>query len=467
MNFKINYNNTPDQTKLDFLNESIMNDPALQARFIAFINSSEKNNRAVINSNEFDNLVNRAQKKYQSIFEEIDTENPDWDNYHPPHSGYIEEWEAYQLATEQEIQDILNNFKEEAINLVLGQKIAELLALGTGVYFACENADIDDPVDSFDTINDELLIYFKMALNDINEKISLSVVPGNVNSAFEPFLSFYDKNQIVGTSFFEYLEPMMLALSEKTTQPQELLAAFDNSNIKRSDVPKLLLLLNKNSGDDSAWLESAEKYYQTNDDIAKQLIDYYLKNDRQKYLECARKLFETNKSYWAEYLQNSITHELDKQLYVDVFYELCTYHQDIKYYKKISAFLSDIQKERLLTEMSTYARFAVEILTVEKRYTEIKDVVTSNMHSYDFVQLVSPIIEIYPEFCFNAIKQQVTKTIASERGRHVYERIVEKMQLAKKIPGFTDQTNELINQLYNHKPNLPALKSEFRIGGLV
>jgi len=50
---------------------------------------------------------------------------------------------------------------------------------------------------------------------------------------------------------------------------------------------------------------------------------------------------------------------------------------------------------------------------------------------------------------------------------YIYEDIVGKLQLAQKIPGFELQTKELILQLYNHKPNLPALKDEFRIGGLV
>lgn len=41
------------------------------------------------------------------------------------------------------------------------------------------------------------------------------------------------------------------------------------------------------------------------------------------------------------------------------------------------------------------------------------------------------------------------------------------LQLAYTIPGFKAETRLLARELYNHKPNLPALKDELRKGGLV
>lgn len=467
MNFQKIYKNTPDEIKLIFLAENIKTKPGLQASFIEFINSADANNQSVIDLQDFSNLVNEARKKYMRAFEKIDLENPDWDNYIPSHTGYIEDWEEHQEATKQEVDTIFDRFKEESTQLIRQQSYGNLLALAIGIIFAFEDLEIDDPYGDFEDVNEMFLDSFHTALTDVIEIIDQSVIPGNHNAVIELFLSYYNQRQPAEPNIMSYLEPLLIIISEKSTQPAQLLESIIASNINKAHVPQLVLLLNKNSGKHTEWLKSAESYYKTNIEIAKQLIDYYFEKDQDKYLQHAHELFETDKIIWAEYLQNSISYKLDKQLYIKVYSELCTCHHDISCYKKINAILSPAQKEQLLDQISWNARLTVEILTIEKRYGEIKEVVNKNMNSRDFVHLLSPIIEIYPEFCFDAIKQQVTNTLKTERGRSVYERIVKKIQLAKNIPGFASQTNELIMQLYNHKPNLPALKGEFRIGGLV
>jgi hypothetical protein len=104
---------------------------------------------------------------------------------------------------------------------------------------------------------------------------------------------------------------------------------------------------------------------------------------------------------------------------------------------------------------------------VEKRYESIRKIVEKNSEDWHYIELISPILEIYPEFCFQNIKNKTTITIKNQRGRDVYERVSSWLKLMQKIPGFAIEKRELILQLYNHKPNLPALKDEMRKAGLV
>ena len=104
---------------------------------------------------------------------------------------------------------------------------------------------------------------------------------------------------------------------------------------------------------------------------------------------------------------------------------------------------------------------------MEKRYESIKTIVEKNSDDWHYGELIRPILGIYPEFCFQHIKNKAVKTIEKQRGRDVYERISGWLKLTQEIPGFDNEKRDLIGQLYNHKPNLPALKDEMRKAKLV
>ena len=64
-------------------------------------------------------------------------------------------------------------------------------------------------------------------------------------------------------------------------------------------------------------------------------------------------------------------------------------------------------------------------------------------------------------FIYNCVKTK------KERGRSVYREIATWLKQARKIADFQIQIRKLITDLYNNKPNLPALKDEFRQTSLV
>lgn len=89
MNFEELYSKTNDNLKLKFLNAIIRKNGGLQNEFVNFI-QSEKNVIEVVSTGGFMEILTSTKKKYQADFEMVDPENPDWENYHEPHSGYIE-----------------------------------------------------------------------------------------------------------------------------------------------------------------------------------------------------------------------------------------------------------------------------------------------------------------------------------------------------------------------------------------
>lgn len=467
MSFEELYNNISDHLKLKFLESIIRNNINLQKEFVGYT-QSEQSKPEAYPAKQFIEIIKSTQKKYLECFENVDLENPDWDSYHAPHSGYIEEWEAYQQASEQEFEDIFSMFLSEAVNKIIGQKPVELVAMLIGLYEATQDAEIEDDVNSFEDVNEYLLEEFISTMESITEKLKMAAISEKlITAAIEKFAEYCDAEYPENAHFVGYFEHLLIALAEKSSNPNQILSVIDQSTIERQAVPELILLLNKLAGNTTEWLQSAKQFYLINKEVAKQLLQYYFNSDKVNFIETADKLFNTDKPFWARFLKDYVSVELDKMLYVNVFYQLTVDEKDINHYNKIREFLTETDLNKLLSELSWEKAFVVRILEVEKRYESIKKIVEKNSDHWQYEEFIRPILAVYPEFCFQHIKNKTIKTIEDQRGRDVYERIASWLKLTGKIAGFENEKRELINQLYNHKPNLPALKDELRKAGLV
>jgi hypothetical protein len=467
MQFEQLYNNSDDNLKLKFLNGIISKNISLQNDFTNFA-QSEQTVAEVFPMKNFMELLSSTKNKYQEYFENVDLENPDWDSYHAPHSGYIEEWEAYQQASEQEFEEIFNAFISEVVNKIIGQKPVELVAMLIGLYEATQDAEIEDEVGSFDDVNEYLLSEFESTSKSIMNKLKMTAISEKlIMTAIEKFAEYCDTEYPGNAHFVGYFEHLLIALAEKSSMPNQILSIIDQSTIERPAVPELVLLLNKLAGNTTEWLYSAKQFYLSNTEVAKQLLQYYFESDKVNFVETANELLEKDKRFWAKFLKDFVSVDLDKSMYINVYYQLTVDEKNITHYKKLRTYLSGSDLNKLLGEIDWDKTFTVRVLEVEKRYESIRQIVEKNTSDWYYEDLIKPILEIYPEFCFQHIKNKAIQTIENQRGRDVYERIAKWLKLTGKIPGFETEKRDLILSLYNHKPNLPALKDELRKAGLI
>ena len=467
MQFEKLYNNISDSLKLKFLNGIIQHNADLQSAFNNFI-QSEQNDTEAFPMKKFMEIISSTKEKYQRNFEAVDFEDPDWDNYHAPHSGYIEDWEAYQQASEQEFEAIFNSFTSDAVNKILAQKPTELAAMLIGLYEATQDAEIEDDNDTFEDVNEHLLIEFNSTIQAVTDKLKIAAInEKHVMATFEKFAEYADAEYPGNPHFTGYFEHFFIALAEKTTNANQILSIIDQSSIERQSVPELILLLIKNSGNKSEWLLSALQFYRLNKEVAKQLLQFYFESDKLSFIKTANELFASDKRFWADFLKDYATPEIDRMLYINVFYQVTTDTKDIKHYMKIRKYLTENDLNKLLGEFTWDKVFQVRILEVEKRYESIKEIVEKNSDDWHYGELIRPILGIYPEFCFAHIKNKAVKTVENQRGRDVYERVSGWLKQTEAIPGFDTEKRDLIVQIFNHKPNLPALKDEMRKAKLV
>jgi len=467
MDFKNLYENAPEKLKLDFLDAIISENLDLQVAFVNFA-QSVKNQAAEITYQSFNEIVVETVKYYKARFEEVDLENPDWDYYNPSYEGYMEEWEQYLEASEQEFSQIFDQFKAGAIDTIIQQKPEELAAMLVGLYKAALIADVPDPVCSFEDVNEYLLEEHSRIMNEIAEKILLSAVNDSaIITTCKLFFRYTQKEYTENEHFAEYFENFLLAICSKSNQPGKILSVIDQSKTNRESLPRLVLLLHQKAGNTQEWLQSARQYYKLDNDVAAQLLAHYFNKDQPEFLKLTNELFEKEPGYWAKQLREYVTAELDTALFVNVFYRLVVDEKSMKDYYKLRPHLPAEKLEQFLKEINHDKPFKVRVLAAEQRYEEIKKIVELHPDDWHFPELISPILEVFPEFCFNQINNKARQTIQNERGRSVYQRVVKWLQLADTIPGYKPQNRLLARELYNHKPNLPALRNELKKGGLV
>jgi hypothetical protein len=467
MNFEKLYQDTPDSLKLKYMDAIIKQNNKLQEEFVNFVGGIEGKSES-LSYKDFVEIIQDVQNDYKDQFESVDPEDPDWENYHPPYSGYIEDWEAYQYASEQEFEAIFEEFRSEALNLVIEQRPDKLTAKIIGLYEASLNVEIEDEVGSFDDVNEYLLSEHQNTLKALVDKLQLSALHENViGSTFDLFIQYHIYEYPGNPGFAAHFEPFLIALAEKSENPARLLKLLSHPGVDGDLFPELLLLLYKKAGNATEWLKSAQRLYRNNNAVAKELLAHYHQTDKAAFLATAREQFETNKLIWAGFLQDYVTPELNRELFVDVFRTLTVKNYDLEMYKKIRELLTESEFRKLLDEINWNIVFKVNLLEIEGHYEEIKSIAEKYSDTSYLNEILSPIIGIYPEFCFSKIFYMTNKTLQNERGRHIYQQIASWLNLSREIPGFDAESQRMISQTYMHKPNLPALKDEMRKAGLV
>ncbi len=467
MNFKSLYNSTSDETKLKFLVAILIQNQELQNQFAKYVETGDDSNKN-LSFQEFCEEVEDTKALYLDFFGEIDTENPDFDNYIPTYSGYMKDWEVYQEASEQEVGGVFEHFKKKALETIISHQPDKSLAMLIGLLQATNEAEVEDPVEALGDVNEYLQVEFQSTCKSIVEKVRMApFVESIIFSAWSLFFKYCDKEYFKDAAVpVRYFEDLLLTLAEKCNSSEELLTIHDQSKIKREDLPQLTLLLMKKGGNSEGWLNSALQNYRQDSEVARQLLEYYHENDLVSFKKLSRELFNKDRRTWTEFLKDFITPEMDKSLYVDVFYQLIIDEANIEYYKGIREFLSENAKNNLMKEVKWRKPFVAQILEIEERFEDIK-MLAEAADPWDFPHIIEPILKIYPEFCFNELSRRVWKMLENRRGRSTYHTIANWLKLSQSIPGFFNEKKEMISRLYHHKPNLPALKGELRKAGLV
>ncbi|MCK9220998.1 MAG: hypothetical protein M0P47_13255, partial [Bacteroidales bacterium] len=234
-----------------------------------------------------------------------------------------------------------------------------------------------------------------------------------------------------------------------------------------SFVPRLAVRLASFDEDPLVWREKAEEYMELDLDVAKQLLDHYWTNDPVCFRLVGQKLFREHPSELCDYFSELLFPMFDEGFYKEVLRYKTLRDRDLDLYKVLRDHLTEEEKLQFSVEIIFDDVFKVKVLALEKRYPEILALTQKEaLYTYYFTEMITPILNIYPAETFALIQTKCEDMLRNHKKRSGYKHIAEWLQLSLQIKGMEENAHHLINELYNRKPALPALKEEMRKAGV-
>ncbi len=461
------YKQASSEAKVSFLTHLLHDDKALQLRFLKFI-ARKPDAHPLPSLQSFAQLAIQSQKEIGTSLQQVDLQYPDWDNYTPSHTGYMKEWEQYEDASQQELQAVIEQYQSAAIDDLIEQNLDRMFAIIFGLFMACRDTHLDDPVGSFESVNEYLIDTLKYSFHELCERIDYAIVSDKlIQDVTILILDYCLQYRADDAAFLVAVQPPIHALVKKLEDCACVLKQMERTDEMARLLPRVYSSILQGSGDQKKWLAFAKKTAFLDPEIGKDLLQSYHNEKKQKpFSILARKLFYADKHQWASFLQPLLNLKRDKSLYLEVHLHLIKSESNFEMYQSIRPELSIQQVNKLVDEIWDM-KFMVLILESEKRYEDIKQLVRKNNDHYSFSEIITPILNIYPKYCFQILKRLIYKQLDNERGRSAYRRIVKKLILCRQISGYEKSTDKLILDVYQYNSRLSALRDEMRKEGLI
>ena len=202
--------------------------------------------------------------------------------------------------------------------------------------------------------------------------------------------------------------------------------------------------------------------------VAGDVLQHYLQTSNQDFLRAARKIFykSTFRHNFLEFIYNHINQNQAPNFYKDLLKALVDRTRNAEYYKELRELMEPEEKEAFIGAYKRNKDFYTLMLAIENRHEEILELLNREKDLWDFTSIIQRILYVYPNESYQLLRDKCLKKAEHERGRHVYERIVEYLKLAARIPGKQEEVKRLAETLYNWTPRLPALREELRKAGM-
>lgn len=471
--FKACYENADTQKKLDFLKQILDKDTDLQSQFSEFVSKLD-DEPANISLVDIETVKEEVFDALTSIdFNDIFESHDPYSYGYYDDEGYIDE--AYDAITEE-----LGNFTDKAVSFLKKGNLTDGLRILTGMYEGIQNlpeiddCDYDIFGDSYDReVFEQLKNEFKKAFDIFETTIKSEQ---QAKEAVDLLFSRYTLKQGVEVGkeneiFFydlKVFERVLIALIINQQMADYVQEQIKKNNLGKSpSIAYVMMKIAETSGDEKRWIENAEKYAEFEPTLARQLMEKYKKNNKSDdFNRMAEMAFKKWPDVFALCLIENLDKESKKTLYVKALKQYVPQKRSKTHYLMLREYISPEERIKFVDKQKDNydMRFYINLLEIEKRYEDILHIAkTKDNYYFDYTYVLAPIVNIYPDECIEIIKKVCNRAMtSSKRKRSTYEYIANLLNVMLMIKTKQIEALEYIKTLYNHKPNLPALKDVFR-----
>lgn len=450
----------PTEDKELFLEELLEKNEPVRSQFLSRFRRESFSDPSLTKASLL-RLFEEEKAEILNELEGLDFVDFDWDNYIPRHSGYIPDYEACEYMAEDMVTEVFGKYREKILVFIRQGKVAEGAMLLAAVYQSCTEAYYAENY-AFDDTEEEFLNLFQPTYDEMLQEVKSVII--DENQIFVLFEALFTQYTGFGEDL-KYFEPLLKSLVQNEKMADEVKKLLVKNRVGEEFLPQLLLQIYELLDNREYWLDHANAYFRQDKELAEKLMLHYLKEDKKNFLNTAGEVFTAFPHTFDRFILENLDINEERGYYKMVLRRITEHEKDIHAYKTLKELLSLEEKEVFFDGIWDKV-FLTRIFELENYYGRILKLVNANPDSWDLNEMILPIIPVYPKECFEILENKISQSLANERGRNVYRRIVDWMELLRKIPGETENTIGLIGEAYHHKPNLPALKDEMRKAGL-
>jgi len=458
--------NDPEaEKKLEFLNRLLEKNEALRMQYNEFV--SEKNTD---DSVEYDLFIAEHTDDFITLLENLDLHDPDWENYIPRHSGYVEDWEVMEHLAEEMVGEVSEGIRDEIIGYFEeGRTDLAMLCLVSATD-AFLRAEIDEDGGVFfdtDGLRDQEIKQLHAYVTGYLDTIVFS--NRHIFTFTKELFRHFNEHHREDEYYLRFFEPLLLAQARDRECCEYMERTISELNIPPELIPILSTTLYKALNNKEKWLETAVRVVEIDKTVARELMEEYYQRNYNDFLKTAVRLWKADKFRWelGNFIFDRINQDKSPEFYKEVLIWLTQHEKSISQYKLLRKILTDSEKEEMLQENILDHGFYTKMLKVEGRNRDILEFIKKNRDSLSFNYMIPLIFDEYPDESFQILKNKIEMALENERGRSVYRQIVEWLKLASQIEASNEKLKQLIHQLYTMKPALPALKDEMRQAGII
>lgn len=444
-------------------NQEIRN--AFIARFSYKIESGEVNITYV----GFCDLVQTKAQEWKEAFEDLELGDIDYEDYAST-SHYVPEYEMAEMAAEEKIDDLFDNWIMEVSQFFMVQRFADGFACIAGMYHACNTAEVDDEYDSLGgdpnaAFLEEYSSQLKTLFAEV-EKIHMN--PEKLIQASRLFFRYIHEETLFPVALrkkFDVFFSMLTGDMQMAQAYAEMLKAYPRS---KSDFPKLHL---KISGfiSPEEWLALAEEIYLNDPDIAKELMNLYLKNNQYtEFQRIARSCFLFDPTTYQAFIGERIKDDSDPGFAKMVLTSLTQKSHNIESYRRLAAVMNRDERLDFMEKNRLFTKFYGQMLIEEKMFEQLHMLLRNEEECsyFNFESLIFALIKVMPAASFVLLNERIISALKKNRNRDFYREVAQLLKSVKEH-SFENEARNIARQLFNSKPTLPALRDELKKAGLV
>ena len=430
-----------DKEKLDYINELLINDKEFYAKFIKYFEVKD-NVADAYKMNNLDKLIDEVFNLFNNNYLDLDC-----------YCGYEEYDDAF-------IEDLFIELEKQINNSIKKNDFYESVFIFVAIYKAIDREPKID--DEYGLVYDYQEMLYDYLLHLINIFIDKSL---NIKDEDKKKILVFLSENLDATElkFFENILDILVDSRD--------MAVFTLDYIESFYITTQLKILNL-LDNDKLFIKNAKNFYMQDRRVAVMLLKKLkVMNEYNDFESISKQLFSTNPHYFLDDILDGIVYEKSQNFYVELLrfrtiskssledYILLKKYTNNEYLK---SFYVDVKKKKIY--------FYIQILKFEKMYSRLLELAHEfkNEEYIDIIKILQPIKSFYPNELLEIIKFRCDKLMISfGRDRKTYVQIVSLLKILLGQKEVESQLKSYIFKLYNHKPNLLALKDEFYKANLV